>query len=457
MSSHVHHKQSSTAQDDFNLTNLNLQIDAFSHLRKESFDLYNRLHSIQEDVQFVKQVHAAYPTIPLIPNLRCGAWYCDPAISAPYPAYFKSTDGHTSNWDFNLRRPNLHILPVISEARGIVLVDSTRAGKRIPDALSKTVPIWCAVVNRAMVLRYPKLRAENSWDTALHTPPLSVSKQEHMQIEGLLDGWAGALVESSYTLPELSKPVRPIWITPASSSFPQLNGVDFLPVICVSASRYIEEGLDRRTGGFVYVQGSGDDHELWGKGLTSQKYWAHHNLLLSAHRFDIEKIVESVTKMHEDGLRDRNPPSKINKIGAKIQLAALHDILPQMHNTGEDFIAYVLISNNANEWSDMQNGQDVDEKGLILRIVSPEGKKGQKHFLQVVLPLSLQFIHSQLSRGVSVCISCPTGNDVSVGVAVAALQKSFDANGELVLDGGSMQGVAGAFQLSSVSPKLIKL
>lgn len=72
-------------------------------------------------------------------------------------------------------------------------MDSTRAGKRIPDALSKTVPIWCAVVNRAIRLRSPAGPDARAWDTALYTPPGSVSPQEHGQVELRLDGWASQL------------------------------------------------------------------------------------------------------------------------------------------------------------------------------------------------------------------------------------------------------------------------
>ena len=42
----------------------------------------------------------------------------------------------------------------------------------------------------------------------------------------------------------------------------------FLPIVCVSASKHIEEGVERRSAGFAYVQGSGDDHELWGEVRT---------------------------------------------------------------------------------------------------------------------------------------------------------------------------------------------
>ncbi|KAH7907351.1 tRNA A64-2'-O-ribosylphosphate transferase, partial [Hygrophoropsis aurantiaca] len=67
----------------------------------------------------------------------------------------------------------------------LLLVDSTRAGKRMPDALSKTVPIWCAVVSRAVLVR---LRGGD-----LYTPPGVVSAQEHDQIARRIDGWAAAL------------------------------------------------------------------------------------------------------------------------------------------------------------------------------------------------------------------------------------------------------------------------
>lgn len=39
---------------------------ALSYLRKESLDIFNRLHSIEEDVLFVKQAHEAYPDTPIL-------------------------------------------------------------------------------------------------------------------------------------------------------------------------------------------------------------------------------------------------------------------------------------------------------------------------------------------------------------------------------------------------------
>lgn len=91
----------------------------------------------------------------------------------------------------------------------LILVDSTRAGKRIPDALSKTVPIWCAVVNRAIRIRHPhqqqhegsglhlKPQTMKRWNSALYTPPGVISAQEHRQIEERLDKWAEDLAVGS--------------------------------------------------------------------------------------------------------------------------------------------------------------------------------------------------------------------------------------------------------------------
>lgn len=103
-------------------------------------------------------------------------------------AYFKSTDGHTSQWAFNLRRANLHLLPIIVAHSGIVLVDSTRRGKRHPDALSRTVPIWCAVINQALGF--------NNEHSCLFTPPDAVSPSEHAQMEEKIAGWVDELKAS---------------------------------------------------------------------------------------------------------------------------------------------------------------------------------------------------------------------------------------------------------------------
>ena len=51
----------------------------------------------------------------------------------------------------------------------------------MPDALSKTIPIWCAVINRLLFGEMPD-------SCNLLTPKEIISASEHAQIEALLDG-----------------------------------------------------------------------------------------------------------------------------------------------------------------------------------------------------------------------------------------------------------------------------
>lgn len=172
-------------------------------------------------------------------------------------------------WDFNIRRNNLHLLPILLEHGGCMIVDSTRKGKRIPDALSKTIPIWCCVVNRAVAV-YRNLK-ETEWDTKLHTLPSAVSRSEHAQIESRIDDFVNKLLTSGVDMKNVSdglaKPLRPIWFTPQSydaimESPPDFEDAPFCPVVCLSASEAVETGCQSRPG-YLYVQGSGDDQEAW--------------------------------------------------------------------------------------------------------------------------------------------------------------------------------------------------
>ena len=43
------------------LSKPSVETEALSYLRRESLDIYNRLHSIEEDVLFVNQIRLAYP------------------------------------------------------------------------------------------------------------------------------------------------------------------------------------------------------------------------------------------------------------------------------------------------------------------------------------------------------------------------------------------------------------
>ncbi|KAF9185230.1 hypothetical protein BGZ51_002718 [Haplosporangium sp. Z 767] len=250
------------------------------------------------------------------------------------------------------------LLQIDRRAYRCIIVDSTRKGKRVPDALSKTIPIWCATINNAVrkralqnqarqhelrlqeqgfsreqgdvvdtattapenhnhlvqssvdrngtislspgnvsetdckeepepsaMLLTPCLDGER-WDTRYHSLPSLISRSEHAQIAEKINGFAEKLMRFTDMTPlttRLLKPIRPIWITPQSlllkDNLPDYSQVGFLPVICLSASRVVQDGMEERDG-YLYVQGSGDDEEMWAKGLRPDLFWENEEYLL---------------------------------------------------------------------------------------------------------------------------------------------------------------------------------
>lgn len=89
-----------------------------SSLRRSALSVSNRLRSIEADAEFVREAADHYG-LPLVANERCGSWYISPDAKTG-SAYFKSTDGHTGQWDFSFRRLNLQLLPLAREHGGLV-------------------------------------------------------------------------------------------------------------------------------------------------------------------------------------------------------------------------------------------------------------------------------------------------------------------------------------------------
>ncbi|OXH37291.1 tRNA '-O-ribosylphosphate transferase [Cryptococcus neoformans] len=273
--------------------------------RAAQHDLFNRLHSIAADEEFVRRVGSSWYNnrFEIVPNQRCGNWYCDPASSSNAYAYFKSTDGHMFHWNFNLRRSNLSLASYAEAKGGLILVDSTRQGKRMPDGLSKTVPIWCAVINIAVSLCHD---VPQNWDTNIYLPPQIVPPTERSQIESKLRVWAESLVRSSLPLPHLTRSLRPFFIHPSTSYPPFIPETpEYIPIICLSTSRWVSEGGDdipsvtsigKRKVGFEYVPGAGDDDELWARGLKPLLFHQHKKVLLSVERDDLPSLVDRLVR-----------------------------------------------------------------------------------------------------------------------------------------------------------------
>lgn len=246
-----------------------------NEIRKSNRSPLNRIQSILEDSEYVSSVESVYNR-PLVANMRCGLWYVRPERLRE-KCYFKSTDGHTRQWQFSVKRLNLHIIDLIEQKNGCIIVDSTRRGKVMPDALSKTVPIWCAVLNCALL--------GLSRDESLFLPKC-VSPSEQDQIKQLVPEWTARFKQlvPKENWPKLTKPLHPIFVNqsamlPMYEFRPDEEIIEgSYPVILCTASKQAQDG-EIQMPGYIYVQGAADDHELWAPAhFSAEMMWANPNL-----------------------------------------------------------------------------------------------------------------------------------------------------------------------------------
>ncbi|KAK9467661.1 tRNA A64-2'-O-ribosylphosphate transferase [Lipomyces arxii] len=385
------------------------------YLRKDSRSVHNRLNSIAHDSEFVLEVAAAYD-LPLVANERCGRWYISPD-KIEESVYFKSTDGHTGQWNFSTRRLNLHIIDLAIERGGVVIVDSTRRGKRMPDSLSKTIPIWCSVINRSLF-------ASDIECGVLHLPRQSVPSSERAQIESRMDEMVESFVNSGVDLvrlkSKLDKPLRPIWVTPDPKlvlpSEPPKSS-EFYTIVLCTASRMVLDGSERRLG-YTYVQGAADDHEEWASTLTPTLFWSNKELLLTASDLEVEELLQNKALKSTSKEADSYDVSGIGESGIWIG------------RKGQKYgrFQYVIDLSTSISPSTEDKGQNV------LRLSLPDGKKGSKR-LRTELASVTDFYTRAIDKDAeAVLIVCNSGSDFAVGAALTIMALYHDDDGKLRAD-----------------------
>ncbi|KAK4178390.1 putative tRNA A64-2'-O-ribosylphosphate transferase [Triangularia setosa] len=388
-------------------------------LKRTNLSITNRLKSIQHDASFVESVADALQ-LPLVANERCGSWYIDPARKTA-SAYFKSTDGHTGQWKFSTRRINLHLLGVIGKHDGCIIVDSTRRGKRHPDALSKTVPTWCTVLNRVL---FPDTPSSHR----LYVPPNAVSDSEASQISARLPDFVESFLSLKIDLAplraQLSKPLRPFWITQDDTLDLDPAGADFHPVVCCTSSRRVA-GTELGEGG--YIQGAGDDTENWALGLTAQIWWRHKGELLSTPEGELPELIE---RLVSDEGSAGDAAGQVRKVAPVIFVGTLQSAATQLNTPGTCLVSLLSKTTAQDSWVKSPSHIEV---GL--------GKsKTASRQLRDALPAICEFVSrflnetQQLEEGTPaekrVVILCESGKDLSVGVALALCCWCFDAEGK---------------------------
>ncbi|KAL8994607.1 MAG: hypothetical protein Q9169_005469 [Polycauliona sp. 2 TL-2023] len=391
-----------------------------SALKQSTLSVTNRLSSIHHDSLFVQQIADHYK-LPVIANERCGSWYI-PLERKAGSAYFKSTDGHQGQWSFSTRRLNLQVLDLAGQHGGCIIVDSTRRGKSMPDALSKTIPIWCAVMNR--LLFGARHRA-----TGLYTPPAVVGPSEQSQIESRLDGYvsnAQCLHLNTSTLSQsLSGPLRPFFVTPDHPlpELPSQSPLPCHPIVCLTSSRRVH-GTENSEDN--YIQGAGDDSESWSHGLTPTLFWQHKDTLLSTTEAELPSLIALLIAQEQ-----ADPQLQCTSVTL---IAPTTSIYIGSHSSIDtdnwDAVVYCSL---ANPFEDHSPAQRIPK---ILQLPTPQGKLGSRalrshlHFIAPFLQPIFD-AHTPLYpvEGLKILFTCPTGTDLAVGTALVALCLFFDDSG----------------------------
>ncbi|KAL5729020.1 hypothetical protein ACHQM5_002029 [Ranunculus cassubicifolius] len=444
-------------------------------IKRSDNSLYNALRSIYEDSIFVGEIAQLWPDLPLLANLRCGLWYSPKFEST---CYFKSTDGHNNNWSFNTSRLNLHVAHIAGQKGGCILVDSTRRGKRFPDSMSKTIPIWTCVLNRA-IAKYRKrmqgdgvgvenTESDKDWDCSLHLP-LWVSKTEMQSIENLIEDWVTELDASGADIASVSsslqKPLRPLWISPKSiiwlNEVPDYISWDFTPIILVTASASVGLAQQRTSSEYSwhYISGAGDDEESWARGLTPNLFWKHcYDLINSGPDLCNQKVADIVEKdrVYRAHRGEKAPQVTLRprmsheQLDPEVSLRKI-DVKSMDENNPVFWLgpANLAVSSSqlaANFPSEVDCVLNCDSNSVSVSLPDPDAylhlpivsSKFDRFSLRNNLPCAIKFAKRNLRRGKKLLVCCGNGEDISICICLAILASLFD-DGGLYDDGKSFK------------------
>ena len=166
------------------------------------------------------------------------------------------------------------------------------------------------------------------------------------------------------------------------------------------------------------------------QGLTPTQFWKHKTDLLRANRSELSILVQSLVSSTKTnalgtpaGVSASFYPIPIHHVRGQLSICAHHNLGSSLNSSGEYAVVYLCSSEPA--------ALNDPSRPRVLCIQTPQGKRGQHHFLHTVLPQAMSFIALNLEKAHPVCVACEMGTDLSIGVALAALAKFFDDKGEL--------------------------
>lgn len=168
-----------------------------------------------------------------------------------------------------------------------------------------------------------------------------------------------------------------------------------------------------------YIQGAGDDSEGWAHGLTPYLFWKHKSQLLGVKE---ENMADSIYEIiHAEILVAASHGSDAFKIGS----TGLHvGTLPEAQQV-QHYDGIVICSAAPPKW--LESEDQALGKRQFLHFKCSDGKLGSRS-LRTHLPRLQPFMASLATHVQSpkLLFACPTGKDLSVGVALTVLVMFFD-------------------------------
>ncbi len=421
----------------------------------------HNLLSIYDDSTFVERVinyfhERCASDWPIVSNKRCGEWYGLPYANAAPNTSFKSTDGHNGIYNFSLKRMNLKFLSTACGAGAALIIDASKT-KVQPDSFSKTIPIWCTVLNRVVLafeqsgVNHGVEKKTEGWDTNLYTPPC-ISEEERgcimevlpERVQSVLD--SGVIVDKEWFLNTLKKPLRCFWISNSNAKNEkdcwdepyttiQEAKARYTCIVCVSVSentpqyrsRPAKEGEGEEW--YYYTPGAADDHEFksWSQGLTPGLFWKNVEDILFQKEMTIEdtkRVISALTKQRKDNQNDdldddgKSIVNFFDKIGNTCKIFIGSRKAGRPPACWDHFDAILNVTEM--EYDGMSSRETVQEGKFYLQLRVKEGKKDRTQ-LEKWMAVAVIFIGVHMASQRRILVHCAQGRDRSVAVVLAAI------------------------------------
>jgi len=214
----------------------------------------------------------------------------------------------------------------------------------------------------------------------------------------------------------LKCPLVPLWTT-QDLPLPTLPAnSDFYPVILCTASRRVPGGEDSEKG---YVQGAADDSESWAHGLTAPLFWEHKDRLLETPDDDLPDLISSLFSLSSDaGL----PRCMVIKPSTQLYIGTTEAANVEIES--------VSMHISCGQQCPAVAGTDRKVKHVHLNCAPGKvGSRQLRHELTKMLPV-IDTVVSQPTPS-RILVTCPSGKDHSVGVALTILCLYADDSGRL--------------------------